>query len=79
MGSLGPFWSLLEHILELLEAILALLGSFLASSGLSWAPLEVPSLNGDTPMTVVVSLLVPLEGFWTLLEHFEQNDHEHLK
>ena len=68
-GSLGPSWPLLEHILELLEAILALLGSLLASSGLSWASLEVPSFNFDTPRTVLVPLLVPLGGLWTLLEH----------
>ena len=63
LGSLGPSWPLLEHILELVDAILALLGSLLASSGLSWALLEVPSFNFDTPMTVLVPCLVPVGGF----------------
>ena len=45
LGSLGPSWLLLE-------ATFALLGSLLASSGLSCDPLDVPSLNFETPMTI---------------------------
>ena len=67
--------ALLEVTLALLEAILALLGSLLASSGLSWAPFDVPSVNADTPMTVLVSALAPLGRLWTLFDHFELKYH----